>query len=206
MKSIAFSSANVLLFVVLACATLFVFSPIVNAQASRNPSGVARRIEEFNKQGSQVTRDEMNREMGRKKPTAEEIRKAKAIEAEIKEDLAALQTDYNDAVEKLHAREEITGAFASEIAGRVHKHAERLKTNIKFPESKVEEPVSEKPSPEPGIRKRLVTLCTHILTFFNSPMFESPNVLDIPSAQKARRSLETVIRASSELKQVADTN
>lgn len=204
MKSIAFPQASVLLFVVFVGAAEFILSPSVNAQASRTPSGVARRIEEFNKQGSQATRDEMNREMGRKKPTAEEVRKAKAIEAEIKEDLDTLQTTYNDAVEKLHSRDEITAAFVSEIAGRVHKHAERLKSNIKFPESKDEEPVSTEKQPSADIRMKLVALCTNILTFFNSPMFESPNVLDIPKAQKARRALETVIRASSELKEVAN--
>ena len=206
MKAFAFSSLTVLLSVVFAVAATFVFSLSVNAQASRNPSATARRIEEFNKQSERVSRDEMNREMGRKKPSAEEIRKAKAIEAEIKEDLDALQTDYNDAVEKLNERGEITGAFASEIAGRIQKHAERLKNNIKFPESEDDEPISAEKSPQVSIRKKLVALCTNILAFFDSPMFASPNILDIPSAQKARRSLETVIRKSSELKEFVGPN
>jgi hypothetical protein len=200
MKPIAFSSLKAPLTIVLVAAILVISA---NAQASRNPSASARRIEEFNKQSGQVARDEMNREMGRKKPSAEEMRKAKAIEAEIKEDLDALQTAYNDAVSKLHSSAEITESFVSGIAGRVHKHSERLKSNIKFPESKDEEPVPDENQSPTSIRKKLVTLCTNILTFFDSPMFESPNVLDIPKAQKARRALETVIHASSELKKVS---
>jgi hypothetical protein len=200
MRSIAFA-ANMLLFVVFASAV-----SDVCAQASRNPSGVARRIEEFNKQSEQVNRDSMNREMGRKKSSPEEVRKAKAIEAEIKEDLDALQADYNDAVEKLQSRVEITDSFAAEIADRVQKHAERLRSNIKFPEAKDDKPVSAEKTAATDTRNKLIALCTNILAFFNSPMFASPNVLDIPSAQKARRSLETVIRESAELKEMAGSN
>lgn len=191
MKSITFLLASVVLAIVV--------SP-VSAQSTRALTAAARRIDDFNKQSDQAARDEMNREMRGKKPSAEEIRKAKAIEAQIEQDLEALQTEYNNIVLKLQSREAIADTFVADSSGRIHKHSDRLKENIKFPESKEGEPVQNEIK-QANKRKALIELCTQILSFFKSPMFESPNVLDVKNAEESRKTLKTIIRLSGELKE-----
>lgn len=201
MTKFAFLFVNVVFVAVATSLVLVFFSVTADAQTTRNISSSARRIEEFNKQGNNAARDEMNSEMRGKRPTAEEMRKAKAIEKQIEEDLAALQTKYNDVVVKLQSKDAISDVFVVDAAGRIHKHAERLKNNIKFPELKDDEPVPDTASQATtSKRKMLVDLCTQILRFFDSPLFASPNVLDIQKANEARQILETVILKSAVLK------
>ncbi len=201
MHSITIPVVKALQLVVFASALPFLFGYTVEAQPTRSLANSARRIEEFNKQGDQAAREEMNREMRGKKPTAEEMRKAKAIEAQIREDLEILQSEYNNIVIKLQSGDQVADTFAVDTAGRIHKHAERLLSNIAFPESRDDEATQVETKKKPlNQRKQLFVICSHILEFFKSPLFESPNVLDVPNAMEARRKLQTIIQSSLELK------
>ncbi len=201
MCSITVRVAGRLPFVVSAVVLCFLLGDEARAQPTRSIASSARRIEEFNKQGNNAVHEEMNRDMRGKKPSAEELRKAKLVEAQIREDLETLQSEYNNIVIKLQSGDQIADAFAVETAGRIHTHAERLLANIAFPKSQDDEAArSEVKKKLPNQRKQLFVICNHILEFFKSPLFESPNVLDVPNAIEARRSLLSIIQSSLELK------
>jgi len=201
MKSLTIPSSGT--FIKLMIAAGFAFMLVVPAlgQATRTLNTVARRIEDFNQQSRQVARDEMNREMRPQKPTAEQLRKAKAIEALIEQDLTALQTEYNNIVTRLQSNTVIADDFAAESAGRVNKHAERLRGNIAFPKpAEDEKAAGGTAATGQTTRRSLIELCTRILGFFDSPIFASLNVLDIAGATEARRKLDGVIILSAEVK------
>lgn len=189
-----------LLYLVLCPALLFAVH-ISHAQSSGPLSGSARRLEEFNKQADRSIKDDKNGDLHPKKPSAEELRKAKAIRDEIEEDLVGLQSAYNTIVNKLQLKEIIADQFVAETAGKIFEHASRFKRNIKFP--KLTEEEHKDPAPvqvNATQRKLLVELCTAILSFFDSPFLQSPNVLDVPKAIEAGKVLENVILKSGDLK------
>lgn len=183
---------------------LFCFSDI-DAQGTRSLSSTGRRLDEFSKVTDKATRDEMTREMGARKPSAEEMKKATAVKAEIKEDFESLQNEYNKIVMSLGSRDRLTPASVRESADHIYKYATRLKTNVAFPKTEPPETKEiEKNTPVGDTRKQLRTLCEQIYLFVTNPIFENPNVLDIDAARKAARTLETIIDSSSKLKEIPD--
>lgn len=186
---------SVLTFVILGTSATF-----ISAQGSGPLTASARRLDEFNKQTDKALKDDKDRQVDGKKAAATELRKTAAVRAEIEEDLNGLQFGYNEIVIKLQSKEAITERFVAEVAGKINKHAERLKRNIRFPKAATE------PNEEPPVqsdltqRKRLLELCNEVLAFFDSPFFENPIILDIPNAIEARKLLENIISKSGDLK------
>jgi hypothetical protein len=164
------------------------------AQSSRTVS-VERRIDDFRKQSERQAREELSREMRGRQPTAEERRVAEAKKAQIKEDFDMLQSAYNDILERLHAKETLTSGYTQEITGKIAKSAARLRQNIEFPAPKTDVKAAEA-SPPPASMK---SLCFHIYAFLTSPIFET-GVLDLVEAEKARDSLDAVVRIAENLR------
>lgn len=206
MKRSAFSFLVFLSHAALVCLVITSGAETGAAQATRNINSSARRVEEFNKQSENVSRDQMRGEMGAKKPTPEELRRAKAANAQITEDLEALQSGYNEIVGKLQSKETVTNAFLVETGSRIHKHASRLRSLIKFPELNDAKPGESIPNPDQPVsaRKQLVELCNHILAFFESPMLQNPTVLDVQKAEAARQILDRVIQKSAKIKSIPE--
>lgn len=168
-------------------------------QGTRSISSTGRRIDEINRQAAKAERDELNRELSGNRPTREALKVAAAKNAEIREDLANLQAEYNKIVLKIQMREAITDAFGVEAGENLQRYANRLKSNIVFPEKKKDE--SEKVTAEPDIsvKASLVKVCQRIYDFITSPAIENPAVLDIEAAVKARDALDDIARISERL-------
>ena len=175
------------------------FSVESNAQATRTLNTVERRIENFNNQGVKAERDEMNKELRGKKPATEELKRAAAVKAQLKEDLESLQEEYNLLVPRLKASEAISVKEAAEVSERVHLRAERLLKNLNLP------------APEPAETPEAVTygndtnrllrsMCSLIFEFVTDPMFETPSALDVSSGGKARSTLEALVRLSDRIR------
>lgn len=193
MKSFSFSCFLAVL--------LSVAAAEINAQATRSLSNLGRRLDEFNKQNDKVARDEMNREMNGRKPSKEELQNAARIKSETKEDLEALQAEYNEIALKLNARVKIEDSFVRNLAGSIHKHASRLHSNMVFPkqdENEIRPPIR---SVQADVRLQLNDLCSRIFEFLTNPMIENPNIIDISSAKSARLSLESVIEISNRIRE-----
>jgi hypothetical protein len=175
------------------------------AQGTRSLSSTGRRLDEFNKVTDKATRDELNREMGVRKPSAEEIRKAAAVKVEIKEDFESIQSEYNKFVTSLTSKEQLRPVSVRESAERIHKHAVRLRVNVVFPKTEQPEAEDIKNNLTVGdTRKQLRSLCEQIYLFVTNPLFENPNILDIEAARKAAKTLETIIDSSGRLKEIPD--
>ncbi|MGQ0542043.1 MAG: hypothetical protein ACT4O9_09370 [Blastocatellia bacterium] len=193
MKSFSFSCILAVL--------LSVAAAEINAQATRSLSNLGRRLDEFNKQNDKVARDEMNREMNGRKPSKEELQRAARIKSETKEDLEALQTEYNEIALKLNARVKIEDSFVRNITGSIHKHASRLHSNMVFPKPEENEVRAPSKSVQADVRLQLKDLCSRIFDFLTNPMIENPNIIDISSAKSARLSLESVIEISNRIRE-----
>jgi len=180
-----------------------VLSIEANAQVSRDLNNVGRRVDDFNKQRSQAERDEMNNDLRGKKLSTEELKRIAALKAQIKEDLESLQNEYNAVVVKLKASEPISAKAAAETAGRINVRAERLLKNLNLPASK-NTSTTQRNSSDENTKRLLLGLCTYLLKFITSPMFESPSVLDLESAGKARLDLEEVIRRSDRIRHLGE--
>lgn len=175
----------------------------VGAQSGRL-SASARRIDDFNKQTDKAIQDGKTGDFNTRKLSAEEIRKAKAVRFEIEESLTELQAGCNDLVIKLQSKEPVTDQLVAESIGKINRHAERLRSNIKFPESKPETKAADLTATMIVVshRRQLVDLCTHIIAFFDSPFFENPTVLDVEKANEAKKILDMIIVKSTGLKTV----
>lgn len=185
----------------LCCLTFLCFSVfIADAQSTGPFSGAARRVDDFNRQADKAIRDDKNRDIQSKKAGADAVRKAKAVAAEIEEDLEALQASYNQIVTKLQSKDPIADQFVVEAAARINKHAGRLKVNIKFPDLTTEEKAKLKVDQTSAVRKRLINLCTEILAFFDSRFFANPSVIDVATAREAAILLESVLIKSDDLR------
>lgn len=173
-----------------------------NAQGTRSISSTGRRLDEFGKMSDKAARDELNREMQGRKPSPEAIRKAAAVKAEVKEDFESLQNEYNKLVTVLNSKESLNPAFVRETAERIHKHANRLKTNVVFPAPLQSDSEEVKKADSLGdSRKQLRSMCEQIYLFVTNPIFENPNVLDIEAARKAASTLEAIINVSDRLRE-----
>ena len=191
-RFLAFRAVN---FVSVACLVAFGCLTILG-QATRSISTVQRRLDDFNRQSQQVARDEMNRELGGRKPNAEERRLAAAKKTQIREDFESLQTLYNDVLTKLQTKEAMTDDYIAETSGKISKAGSRLRENIEFP---IKSPVDSKLDSPPRPDASLKILCLQLHGFLTNPMFET-GVLDIVEAEKARDTLDKVIQTATDLR------
>jgi hypothetical protein len=175
------------------------FAIDTNGQGARQPNNIARRLDDFNNQSVKAERDEMNKELRGKKPSAEELKRVAALKAQLKEDLESLQEAYNTLVTKLKASEPMPPKLAAEVGERVHLRSERLLKNLNLPAPK---------SPDTGETKSytgdtntlLRSMCSLLFKFITDPMFESPSAIDVESGAKARLTLEELIRLSDHIR------
>lgn len=179
----------------------FVF--VGSAQTPRTPSSTGRRLDEFNRQSEKVARDQLDREMRGRQPTAEERRQSELKKEQIREDFEGLQAAYNEILTKLHAQERLSEAYVSDITAKIAKSGARLRHNIAFPErTSGDSGKAEASSPSGSIKD----LCLLMHKFLTNPVFES-GVLDVIDAEKARDALDKIIQISESLHQkLAKTN
>ena len=170
-----------------------------SSQSTRQLSNVGRRLDDFNNQSTKAERDQMNNEIRGKKPSAEELKRAALLKAQLKEDLGSLQDEYNALVTKLKANETISAKEAAEIGDRVHLRSERLLKNLNLPVSKPDD-ATERAAYSNDTNKLLRSLCAMLFEFITNPMFESPSALDVEAAGKARSTLEELIRLSDHVR------
>lgn len=194
-KKISFPAAAVCGLLVLSGISVFAQRPIYP---------IDRRVEQINRQEREMEREAMKREMkGEAKKSAEEIKRARLVKAQIREDLEALQTEYNKIVLQIQAAQkqeqpEPSRDFVQETSAAVKKHAARLKTNLALPEPEKE--VTPPPLENPAtIRKSLMTLCKHIYNFVTNPIFETPTGINVEQATKASRELDLIILLSESI-------
>ena len=170
-----------------------------SAQGARQPNNIARRVDDFNNQSVKAERDEMNKELRGKKPSAEALKRAAALKAQLKDDLESLQEEYNALVTKLNASEPTSTKLAAEVGERVHLRSERLLKNLNLPGPKSTETVKPKTYPDDTDRL-LRSMCGLIFEFITNPMFESPSAIDVELGAKARLTLQELIRLSEHIR------
>jgi hypothetical protein len=173
--------------------TIFGCVLVAEGQTSRTLSSAGRRLEEFNRQTEKAARDELRREMRGRRPTAEDRRQTQAKKEQIREDFEALQTAYNEILTKLHAQEQLSEAYVSDITAKIIKSGGRLRHNIAFPNSNAVD--SENTELSSGSIK---DLCLFMHKFLTNPVFET-GVLDVIEAEKARHALDKIIQIAGSL-------
>lgn len=185
-------------FLLSAVSLLTVFTASAQAQSTRQVSAMERRIETMNRQAKEYEREEMQREGNGKTKPAQNTKAAKVIQAEIEEDLKALQSYYNKIVIELQSKGEVSSAFAKEPAASIKKHAIRLKENLSLPKPDDKENAVPE-SPPDGTRKSLSALCKHIYEFITNPIFETATGLNVEHSTKAGQSLDAIIRFAEKI-------
>lgn len=201
MKNAELRKTFILIF--LAAILTFLFELPGEAQSSRPPTSVGRRIDEMNRQSEEFERDKLNRELKGRKNSPENSKQTQILRAEIKEDLENIQSAYNKIILSLQADGGPKRDFIIETADNIKKHAERLVKNLSLPEP---DKTETQPAAEENLenrRKSLLALCRHIFNFVTNPIFEAPTVLDVKQAGKARSDLEKIILLSEKIKETA---
>ncbi len=175
---------------------LFTFAGELHGQSSRTSTSTARRVGEFNKQGEKALHDEMNREMRRKKPSKEALRKAAQIKRETIKDLETLQSNYNSMILRLAERTMPEQSFIKETTDSTESAAARLLANLALPKPDEKAEPDRIEAVEADIRLRMRALCGEIYALLTSPAVENPNVVDIDAAAAAHKRLERIIHLS----------
>jgi hypothetical protein len=173
-----------------------------NAQGTRQLNNIGRRVEDFNNQKTKADRDEMSRELRGKKPSSEELKRIATLKAQLREDLEALQEEYNQLVTSLKTGGLMHVKAAAEVGERVHSRSERLLRNLNLPVSK-ETDVALPKVYGGDTNKLLRSMCALLFEFITNPMFESPSAIDVQASAKARLTLEELIRLSDHVRQAS---
>jgi hypothetical protein len=178
----------------------------VLAQSSRPLSSVERRVETINRQGTELERDEQQRDMnGKSNP--EDRKRVQQIRNEIREDFERIQAIYNNIVITMSNKNAMLDyKFIAEATAEVKKRASRLKTNLLLPQPKdaEKEKKQEADLSEEQMKPSLMSLRNHIYNFLTNPMFESTGAIDVELSTKASHNLNEIIKLSESIWKCAD--
>jgi hypothetical protein len=184
-------------FAVWSSAAMFLFlASTLSASAQRTSYPIDRRVDQINRQNQDFEREKMKREMKGGVKNPEEAKRTQAIKTQIREDLEAIQTAYNEIVTHLQTDKEPDQNFTIKEAAKVKKLADRLKANMMLPEPETETNAEEKPE---TTKKMLRELCRHIYQFVTNPIFETQTGLKVEPAIQAHIDLKKIILLSEML-------
>lgn len=134
---------------------------------------------------------------------------ARLASAQLKDDFEQLQTVNNRMMVMVFANNVIDYKAIAEAITEIRKRAARLKSNLPLPvtEKSAPEDQSLKSWDEMGqaeVKPALKALDDLIQRFVTNPVFQQPQVVDIPQSSKAKRDLEAIIKLSEKIRKSAD--
>ena len=176
------------------CFLMFTLSD-VQGQGSRPMSSVDRRVDTLNRHQETFEKDNMTRDTKSRGTVTAETRKR---QAEVEEDLYALQSAYNKILVALHKTAEPSPGFADTLGAEVKKHAARLRNNLALP--KPEKEAKEEVRDTPAATVDRLRMMTRLLySFITNPIFDNLATMDLELGKKAGNDLDGLIEIAEGL-------
>jgi len=203
---------------------LFLLSGIGAAQAQGNAKPSMR------DQAKAIQRAELDRLLLTAVPAKTDSDATRtAVMKQIREDFKDLQELNNKMMATAWAAETLDYSFLSDMVSRIRGKATRLRTNLNLPsvidlQEAATDPNAADPkaassdpktTPDPKVasgptvnnakefRKSLLLLDQTIMHFVTNPLFQTPNMIEVSLATKARKDLEAVISLAADLKKTS---
>jgi hypothetical protein len=128
---------------------------------------------------------------------------------QIKEDFERIQTVNNQMMVMTFANNVVNYKNIAEASSEIRKRAARLKVTLPLPESEnpeqSEQPLKGWNELDQGeVKPALKALDDLIMGFVNNPVFQKPEIVDVPESSKAKRALEDIIKLSAKIKKSAE--
>lgn len=169
----------------------------------RTPS--ERRVEQFNRQGEQYERDQLERDHKGASDKPGDRKRAQEVAAQVRKDFEDLQAGYNRIVIAMSSPKGFDYDSVSDSVADVHRCAARLKSNLALPRPKGDEEHKARGEAAPEqVEAALLALRKHVYSFVTNPLFEAPAVLDVEQAGKASRDLDRIIEISDGIRKGGD--
>lgn len=181
---------------------LVIFCGFVSEARSQRPGAPSQPLRDMVRA---VGQKELDRQLLLKPipPLSDEPARRLALK-QIREDFRDLQNLNNRMMSEAWARDAVDYGFVSEMISEIRGKANRLKLNLKLPESgdrKNEGRVD--PTNDKDFRASLMTMDQTIMRFVKNPLFQNANTIDVAQATQARQDLEAVIELAAGLRKVA---
>lgn len=125
---------------------------------------------------------------------------------QLSEDFRQIQVINNQMMRAAWAGPELDYKFISNATAEIKKRANRLKDNLRLPDSKNDKDDREnQKSPErEQLKASLLLLDKSIMSFVKNPIFQRPEVVDVQLSVLARRDLKSIIDLSASIKKSAE--
>jgi hypothetical protein len=147
--------------------------------------------------------------VGTAKPTGR--RASEAAAEQLREDFRNIQILRNKLVRHLQSNKPLNYKFIANETGEINKRAGRLKAHLLRASPESEKTEREKKEQEPQaeigdgqVSDALVTMCMRIDSFTESPVFKTPDVIDLKESDKAGRDLRDIIQLSGGIRKTAE--
>lgn len=170
---------------------------------NRDPFAEAR---ERRQREAQLRSAEM---VGAAKPA--DRRASEAAAEQLREDFRNIQILRNKLVRHLQSRKSLDYKLIANGTGEINKRAGRLKTHLLRAAPESEKTGREKREQEQEaeigdgqLSDALVTMCERIDSFTESPVFKTPDVIDLKESDKAGRDLRDIIQLSGGIRKAAE--
>lgn len=142
--------------------------------------------------------------VGSAKPS--DRRGAEAAAEQAREDFRNIQLLRNQVVRHLQSNRPLDYKLIAEKTGEINKRAARLKTHLvpEAPGAEKKEPEKPAEIADEQLTDALVRMCHRIDRFTESPVFKTPEVVNVDQSAKAGRDLLEVIRLSGGVNRLAE--
>jgi hypothetical protein len=195
--------------VIFACVSFL--SPPIDAQQPGRTDTAAERL----RQRQMRRNDQMDTNLmisalekeSRRRPADED--RPRLDYMKIKEDFEHIQTVNNQMMVTTFANNVLDYKRIAEASSEIRKRAARLKSLLPLPESENQEQ-SEQPLKgwneldQGEVKLALKALDDLIMGFVNNPVFQKPQIVDVPQSSKAKHDLEDIIKLSGKIKKSAE--
>ncbi|CAN5827827.1 hypothetical protein BH18ACI4_BH18ACI4_12880 [soil metagenome] len=188
------------------CLITALTTPALAQSGTSRSSPVGRRLEELNRQGEKLERDELRRDLEGRPEKPAHLKPSQATTAQVKQDFERLQVVYNEIVLAMSASEALDYKFISVATADLRKRASRLKSNLALPQPENDEPSQKKEAEinDGQMKSLLLLLRRHISSFVTNPLFETSGPLDIELSGKASRDLKKIVELCERIRKSAD--
>lgn len=206
MKDCDVGNKNIVAFGAMVCLITVITTPALAQSGASRPSSVGRRVDELKRQGENLDREALVRDLEEGPEKRSDQKRSQAITTQVKQDFARLQVVYNEIVLAMSANEALDYKFISVATAEIKKRASRLKNNLALPqpENNAASQKKEGEIDDGQMKGLLLLLRRHILSFVTNPLFESSGALDIELSSNASRDLKKIVELSERIRKSAD--
>ncbi|HEX8142104.1 MAG TPA: hypothetical protein VF553_05870 [Pyrinomonadaceae bacterium] len=202
---------NIAVFSAVLSAFLFFNAPSLLAQQGRSAADTAaeRQRQRQLRRDAQIESNLMITTLEKESRRPAETSGPRLAYMQIKEDFERIQTVHNQMMTMIFSNNVLDYKHIAETTTEIRKRASRLLSNLPLPDSEVADRDKRTLKgwdelDQGQVKPALLALDDLLMRFVSNPVFQTPEVVDVQQASKAKHDLEDIIKLSAKLKKAAE--